>query len=121
MTQAEGDEPIMLVVGNLRSWKRQGLAIPSIDGFHFVGLQDVTADLLSTLRPDVVLSALMAESFDALDLARRLSGLGYCGLYRALTNDLPNPSAIVAEVRACAPGIDFDLYIIDTPPRQLDS
>jgi len=121
VTEAEGYEPIMLVVGNLRSWQRQGLEIPQIDGFHFVGLQDVTADLMGRLRPDVVLSALMGESFDALDLARRLSGLGYGGLYRALTNALPNPSAIVSEVRASAPGLDFDLYIIDPPAHRLDS
>ncbi len=109
--------PIMLVVGNLRSWARQGRVPPQIDGFHFVGFQDITPDYLADLNPEVILSALMADQFDALDLARKLSDAGFQGRYRAVTVDIPNPRAVMAEVRAVAPGIDFDLYIIDGPTR----
>lgn len=107
----------MLVVGNLKAWRRKGRAVPQIAGFHFVGLQDVTADLMAAVQPDVVLSALMSDGFDALDLARQLEALNYRGRYRALTTSLPNPTSIIAEVRGVAPGLDFDLYTIDATTK----
>lgn len=105
--------PIMLVVGGQRNATRTGPMPPQIDGFHFAGFQDVTPELLAECNPDVVLSALMADRFDALDLARRLADAGYRGRYRAMTLALPNPDAVLAEVKAMAPEIDFELFVID--------
>jgi hypothetical protein len=106
---------VLLVVGDARSWARSGKTLPNIAGFHFAGLEDLTLSFLLELSPDVVLSALMGERYDALDVAKRLSELGYRGRYRAIASALPNPSSIKAEVRAIAPDLDFDLFVIDRP------
>lgn len=105
--------PVMLVVGDLRGWRRAGRRLPLLSGFHFAGYGDVTAAALERIRPDVILSALFGSDFDALELARRLSELGFAGRYRALAMALPDPAVIRAEVWAVAPGLDFDLFLID--------
>lgn len=103
----------MLVVGNLRSWRRAGRALPQLEGCDFVGFAGLDAQVLERVRPDVVLSALVGEDFDALDLARRLAELGFRGRYRALAMDLRHPGTVLAELRAAAPGLDLDLLLID--------
>lgn len=106
--------PVMLVVGDLHHWRLSGRELPELDGFHFVDYADVTAELLERLRPDVVLSALMAAGFDALDLAGTLSALSYRGAYRSISPDLPDPAAVRREVQAAAPGLDFEILLISS-------
>ena len=103
----------VLVVGNLTSWQKAGRSIPSLAGFHFSSFADVTHELLQTTCPDLVLSALMGDDYDVVELARLLDSLDYAGRYRALTHHLPNPRVILNEVRAAAPGIDFDLFDLE--------
>jgi hypothetical protein len=104
---------MILVIGNLRSWALAGRPVPLLDGFRFASFEDLSAALLEETRPHLVLSALMGESFDAVDLARRLAELGFAGRYRALTNPLPRPEDVREEVRAAAPGLDFDLFVLN--------
>jgi hypothetical protein len=108
---------MILVIGNLQSWQRDGRSVPALEGFRFAGFDELTADLLDGVLPDLVLSPLMGESFDALDVAQRLDALGYRGRYRALTNPLPEPDAIRSEVRAVAPGLDFELFVMNEVSR----
>ncbi|WP_210529854.1 hypothetical protein [Rubellimicrobium arenae] len=103
---------MILVIGNLRTWEREGRPVPRIEGFRFTSFAQLEAALSESPAPDVVLSALMGESFDALDVARVLNRCGFAGRYRALTNALPNLDAIRQEVHEIAPFLDFDLYII---------
>jgi hypothetical protein len=100
---------VMLVVGHIRD----PAALPRIPGFHFRTFAAVDRELLCTLEPEVVLSALIAPDFDAMDLARLLQEAGFAGRYRAVTTRLPNVRSVVAEVRAVAPGLDFDLFVMD--------
>jgi hypothetical protein len=100
---------VMLVVGRIRDPS----ALPRIPGFHFRTFTAVDGKLLASLNPEVVLSALIAPDFDAVDLARLLHDEGFRGRYRAVTVRLPNPAAIVSEVRAAVPGLDFDLFVMD--------
>lgn len=112
-SQRSGQIPTMLVVGNRKTWQRDGRNLPDVEGFHFVGYSEVDPDLLERLQPDVVVSALMGEDFDAIELAQALSTMSYCGRYRALVRDLPNPSAVRREVTAAAPNIDFDILLLN--------
>jgi hypothetical protein len=100
---------VMLVVGDLADPS----ARPRIPGFHFRPFPEVNRNLLSQLRPEVVLSALIARDFDAIELARLLRTEGFAGRYRAVTVALPNIGGVVAEVRAAVPGIDFDVFVMD--------
>ncbi|WP_368183588.1 hypothetical protein [Aestuariibius sp. HNIBRBA575] len=104
----------MLVVGNLSSWRRNGRVLPELDGFHFTGFNDLGESLLKDVQPDVIISALMGEDFDAIELAIALSQLGFSGRYRALVRNLPNPRVVKREVRNAAPDIDFDILELDT-------
>ncbi len=70
--QSDDTAPVVLVVGNIRGWAREKRIIPDIEGFHFVGFSDIDLLLFERLDPEIVLSALMGEGFDAVDLARRL-------------------------------------------------
>lgn len=103
---------MILVVGNLPSWARAGRALPRLDGFRFVAFADLDAALLAEAAPELVLSPLVDAAFDAVDVARRLGGLGFRGRYLALADRLPNPDAVRAEVRAAAPALDFDLLVV---------
>ena len=73
----------------------------------------MTAALLRVTAPDLVLSALMGDDYDVIDLALRLALLDFTGRYRALTSGLPNPRVVLAEVHQVAPDIDFDLFDLD--------
>lgn len=60
----------------------------------------------------MVLSPLVADGFDVIDIAIRLAELKYTGRYRAIAEDLPNGNMIRKEVRAHAPDLDFDLLMM---------
>ncbi|MCX7300050.1 MAG: hypothetical protein NTX73_06665 [Rhodobacterales bacterium] len=113
--QSHHAAPVVVVVGSIRGWARDKRRLPEIDGFHFVGFGDIDEPLFERLHPEIVLSALMGEGFDAMDLARRLNASGFRGRYRAVTTALPHPLAVIEEIRAAAPGIDFDLFIVSGP------
>lgn len=102
---------IMLVVGRIRD----PVALPRIPGFHFRTFDAVNRALLDELQPEVVISALIAHDFDAIELARLLTEAGYRGRYRALSGALPDVRIVVTEVRATVPGIDFDLFVLAKP------
>ena len=76
---------------------------------HFAGIEEVCADMIRVLAPGVILSPLVAGTFDCLDLAQILRDAGYRGAYRAIAPALPAPQLIRHEVGALCPGLDFDL------------
>lgn len=112
ITQSVFAVPMILVIGNLRSWQNAGRQLPDIDGFHFSGFHALNFELMLRLQPGLVLSPLMAENFDGIDIARLLQQLGFGGAYRAVTNDLPNPHGVVAELRRVAPAVDINLFFL---------
>jgi hypothetical protein len=112
------DKPVMLVVGNASSWRNLGRDLPHLSGFHFAGFGAVNVELLTRVQPDIVVSALMGEDFDAIDLARTLNDLGFVGRYRAMVRNLPNPGVVRREIRHVAPGLDFDILMLT--PEMMD-
>lgn len=76
---------------------------------HFAEFHEVTTDLLAHLAPRLILSPLLARTFDCIDLAQRLGTLEYRGPYRAIDIGLPDPALIVREVRSLVPGLDFEV------------
>jgi hypothetical protein len=99
----------VLAVGDTRSWSAQGRRLPSDGHVFFAEFHEVTDVLLATLAPRLVLSPLLARTFDCVDLAQRLGQLGYRGPYRAIDIGLPDPGLIVREVRTLVPGLDFEV------------
>lgn len=103
---------MILVIGDLESWEREGRPVPRMEGFRFARFPELTAPLLAETKPDMVLSALVGDEFDAMEVARRLVEFGFQGRYRALTDDLPDAGAVRAEIQEIAPNLDFDLFLI---------
>lgn len=87
-------------------------------GYRFACFSELNIPLLESVAPDMVVSALIGDGFDAIDVARRLACLGYRGPYRALSQPLPRPGLVRAEVRAAAPDLDFDLVVVSHGPEE---
>jgi hypothetical protein len=81
----------------------------------FAQLQDVGAELIDTLRPDIILTPLLSASFDCIDLAIILSALNYRGSFRVLCPLIPSPELIRREIRALCPELEFELIFVPAP------
>lgn len=82
---------------------------PKIDGFVFVDFESLADCLAARPRPTAILSVLIGNGFDAVDIAGELYRSGYQGQYRALASAIPAPNLIMREVAQVAPGLDFDI------------
>ncbi len=108
-----------LVIGNISRWNAEGRDLDVSEDVQFSDLGLLTRPVLDALSPTVVLSPLMGDDFDVIDVAEQLVSFGYAGRYRAITEDVPNAAMIRREVRAHAPGLDFDILVM--PPAANDS
>ncbi len=70
-------------------------------------MESLTADLLE--KTMVVLSPVFGGRFDAIDVAVRLVDHGYSGRYVAVAPQIADPSMVLREVAAFAPGLSFDI------------
>lgn len=86
--------------------------MPSISGVHFIGIADLTARKLCETGAAIVLSPLVGDDFDVVDVAHRLLSLGFRGRYRAISEELPDAELIREEIRCFAPELDFDLLLM---------
>ena len=101
-----------LIIGDLGRWRDEGRDVVSFGEFEFVAPADLTAELLERTNPSIILSPLVADSFDVIDIAARLAELGFDGRYRALSAQTSDTKVIVAEVAHVAPDLDFDILEI---------
>ncbi len=111
--QAAAPEPVMLVIGDVGRWNAEGRDTPTLENCHFASVDDLDSALLDRLRPDFVISALIGAGVDAIEIAERLTGLSYGGAYRAIVGQsIPNTGVIRSEIKAVAPDLDFDIFIV---------
>ena len=101
--------PRTLVIGDLPRWQAEGRDIAGSDDFAFIARSDLTQVVLDEINPTIILSPLVADSFDALEVAATLAELAYQGKYRVLSGPAANAAMIKAEVQAIAPDLDFDI------------
>jgi len=99
----------ILVVGEVSKWHALGRVLPQEKSIFFLEFQDLAYDVLEEYTPSIVLSPLLCASFDCLDLAVRLDGLGFRGRYRAMSAQLPDPWLIRREIAENCPDLDFDI------------
>ena len=105
-----------LVIGDLARWKAQGRVVPPLEGFQFVDIDDLSEEIVNENEPNIILSPLVGEDFDAVDVAIKLIELRFSGRYRAIADDLPDADLIRREVQQFAPELDFDLLLM---PRMI--
>ncbi len=103
-----------LIVGSLDRWQAEGRLTDELDEFYFAELASLTGEFLNAIRPQIVLSPLFADNFDASDVAQTLHMLNFEGRYRVITGRLPNTGMIKAEVANIAPALDFDILVVPT-------
>ena len=101
-----------LVIGNLARWNAQGRATSAFGKFRYTEFADLNRDILCKLCPSIILSPLLDDKFDVVEIADRLQKLGYRGRYRAITETMPDANMICDEIRNHAPDLDFDLLIM---------
>lgn len=101
-----------LVIGDITRWTAKGRDTADFGNFCFVTLDELSAALLLDQAPEIVLSPLVADGFDALDVAARLHELGFTGRYRVLAQGLPHVAIVSVEVAHVAPHLDFDVLEI---------
>lgn len=75
-------------------------ALPDTASLFHAALPALTAELLLRTRPDVVVTPLVTERHDILDVAQRLIRLGYAGPLIALSAPLPRLEMVLREVHA---------------------
>ena len=76
---------------------------------HYARLADLDAQLLARIEPGLVVSPLFDGTVDCVDVAYRLSMLGFMGQYRAVAERLPHPAIVRREVKSLCPRLDFDI------------
>jgi len=75
---------------------------------HYVDFSQLCRETLASIGPKVVLSNLMGNRFDAVDVAQLLDQCGYRGAYCAV-GKVASPHMIRQEVKAHAPSVQFDV------------
>lgn len=108
----EGLASTTLVIGDLARWRAQGKMVPPLEGFQFLDFHELNEMVISMKAPDIILSPLVADEFDAVDIAAKLISYRFEGRYRAIADDVPDASLIRREVRQFAPDLDFDLLLM---------
>ncbi|MEM9032462.1 MAG: hypothetical protein AAGB18_07425 [Pseudomonadota bacterium] len=113
MDTAKAARTSVLAIGSHIQWPDDMGMPDEVGEIAFSELHELTEAALIALNPGLILSPVVAPTFDCVDVATLLRGLGYRGSYRALTGRIPNPEIIRREIRAQCPGLDFDVIMVD--------
>lgn len=109
----------ILAVGDTMQSDDNALKFPEFEKISYVGFLDVTSETLDRINPALILSPLLCNSFDCLELALRLQQLGYRGKYRVVAPTLTNPKMVKTEIKSQAPDVDFEIVTTNTDDVQL--
>ena len=107
------DEGNILVIGEVARWQGAAPVSPDQQRVKCLDFLDVTAEILREVDPEYVLSPLLCQSFDCLDLAIVLENAGFRGRYRVICENLPDPTLVRSEIKSRCPGLDFDVVNLD--------
>jgi len=105
-----------LIIGDTKRWRGVGRAPFAFGDFQFCNLAGLHCDLLRDFDPHIVLSPLVGDDFDVVEIAIILARFEYKGRYRAISTYVPHAAIICAEVAHAAPAIDFDLLVLPAGP-----
>lgn len=99
----------VLVLGLQRGDRPQldGAAHADADMLVHADLRHLDAALIRHFRPQLVLSPLIARSWDILDLAERLTLSRYRGAVQVQTRPLPRAALVIAEIEGLYPGLSL--------------
>lgn len=98
-----------LCVGDAETWQRTGGGVSGLRRCAFVKFEEVAGFLWDLPRPELILSPLVTRRFDCIDLAELLHRHRFRGRYRAMSDGLPDPDLVCAEIRGEYEGLDFGI------------
>ncbi len=101
-----------LIVGDLARWEAEGRMKTTLADYRYIEIKSLTAEVVQDVEPEIILSPLVGDDFDAVDVAAKLTELQFNGKYRAIADDLPDADLIRSEIRSFAPELDFDLLLM---------
>lgn len=78
-------------------------------------LYRLDAGLLADFGPEFIVTPLLCDHHDVIDVARRLETLGHYGPLRALSPPLPRIAVVTQEVSQVWRGGDFGIVIVPPP------
>ncbi|WP_159086926.1 hypothetical protein [Loktanella sp. Alg231-35] len=107
-----------LVIGNMRRWVAEGRLTSSLRDFTFLNFGELSAEALKAHTPDIILSPLVGDDFDVIEIAQQLATLAFSGRYRAIAERLPNAEMIRKEVSEQATDLDFDVLLMPRDPAE---
>ncbi len=73
----------------------------------------LTEEVMARLAPDLIICPLVAEDFDAFELAALAAAAGFCGRFLAAVGRVPNPGLVERELRGQFPGMAFELLLLE--------
>ncbi len=114
----DGFKSKIMIVGDIARWKSLGRLKGDVADCTFVEVDDLNQENLQKIAPDLVLSPLVADGFDVLDVVRSLAAAQFGGRYCAIAVHMPDPAIVLEEISAIAPDLDFDLLVL---PQQSEN
>ncbi|MDA5094835.1 hypothetical protein O2N63_12140 [Aliiroseovarius sp. KMU-50] len=100
---------VILAVGDVVPDTDRTTKFPESEKIQYLKISDINAEVLRWRRPLMIISPLMCNSFDSLELAVKLQELGYTGKFRVLAPNVANPNMILKEIASQAPSIDIEI------------
>lgn len=104
-------EQAVLYVGDILSLVQADLRRADAPKPAFASFIDVSMELLDQFKPDTVVSPLLGQGFDAIELAELLSAFGYDGEFVVIAPPVPNLGIIKADIATAAPGLRIDVRV----------
>ncbi len=101
-------EATILAVGDDFSRARRGRGRKT-NATTFASFSEVTPVFVDALDPEIVISSALGHNFDCVDLAEKLSSMGFEGCYRLIADGLPRPDMVLKEIRALFPTLRVEL------------
>jgi hypothetical protein len=100
----------ILIIGDIARWKTIGLLQEDVLNCRYVAMKDTKKALIDPV--DIVLSPLLGDDFDALDVVDVLKKARFQGRYCVLAQAMPDAKIVLDEIRALAPGLAVDLLML---------
>jgi hypothetical protein len=106
-TERRNHDKMTLLVGEYANVQGAETLLPSKSAVFYLDFNDLSADVLRAVNPDVVISPVICATFDCLELAEFLEETEFLGRYRVVLENIPRPEIICREVRRTHPMLDF--------------
>ena len=103
---------VTLVICESAKWKSEGRPMTPAHDLTYLDFQDLSQEQVISFEPEIIVSPLVTEAFDAYQVVKNLELIGYQGRYRAVAKELPNIAMVREEINAIAPEIDFDIVVM---------